>query len=554
MTLLDDTGLDTLTRREFDRRPVGLAPATAQPSGLWPRRRWLAVMALLIGWSFWKATAGRGRVVNAGGWTQVDRFASAAIRPELSGDFLKIVAKASATSAGYALVGTAMAMVIGVVFGVLSSRVWWARDPLDSRGGDHQVRRAHSVIRMVGVVPRGLHEAIWALIFVYFLGRNPLVAVFAIGIPFGAITAKVVAETIDDRSRASVEALRAAGAGRMSAMLYGVAPEVMGDVISYGFYRLECSIRSSVVLGAIGAGGLGFQLSLSFQSLRYREIWTLIYALVVLSAIADWWGASLRRRPTIRRRRVSIVIAAMLTVASVVALRLRPLTLIAPRARRLGADLATKAWPPRLPRGGWSKLFTAALDTLQLSVIAITVAVAVAVPLALLAARPERASTSARLLSLATRMVLLVARAIPPTVWALMILFVIFPGPLPGGLALGCYTAGVIGRMGAEIIENSDRAPNRALRAAGAPTIAAFAYGTVPTVAPRFTSLAMYRWEVAARETVIVGLVGAGGLGRLLAQQSAAFDEAAMLTTVGALVVVSLAIDLLSARLRDALR
>ena len=62
-------------------------------------------------------------------------------------------------------------------------------------------------------------------------------------------------------------------------------------MVSYGFYRFECALRTSVVLGTIGAGGLGFELAVSFQSLRYREIWTLIFALLMLSAIADWWAA-----------------------------------------------------------------------------------------------------------------------------------------------------------------------------------------------------------------------------------------------------------------------
>ena len=84
--------------------------------------------------------------------------------------------------------------------------------------------------------------------------------------------------------------------------------------------------------------------------------------------------------------------------------------------------------------------------------------------------------------------------------------------------------------------------------------MAAVAYGTLPVVAPRFFALGMYRWEVAMRETVIVGLVGAGGLGRLLAQQNAAFDESGMLTTVAVLVVLALAVDLVSWRVRAVVR
>ncbi len=76
----------------------------------------------------------------------------------------------------------------------------------------------------------------------------------------------------------------------------------------------------------------------------------------------------------------------------------------------------------------------------------------------------------------------------------------------------------------------------------------------MPLAASRFAAYSLYRWEVAARETVVVGVVGAGGLGRLLEQQRAAFNYPGMLATVLTLVAVSLAVDLASASARRSLR
>jgi phosphonate transport system permease protein len=189
----------------------------------------------------------------------------------------------------------------------------------------------------------------------------------------------------------------------------------------------------------------------------------------------------------------------------------------------------------------------------QLSVLAITVATVVALPISVLAARRSNASWRYRTLSAGVRLLLLLIRSIPPAVWAFVVLFVVFPGPLPGAIALGLYTVGVLGRLCAEAVENADQRAADALATSGAGAVSAFAYGTLPVLASRFASLVTYRWEVAARETVIVGLVGAGGLGRLLAQQNAAFDRAAMLTTITALIVVSLVIDAAGRLLRRAL-
>ena len=138
------------------------------------------------------------------------------------------------------------------------------------------------------------------------------------------------------------------------------------------------------------------------------------------------------------------------------------------------------------------------------------------------------------------------------------------PGPFAGGIALAAYTIGVLARLDAEAIENSDSAPRR--RASDCPRLPAFQWRTavshlllrgscvVGALRCRCFALSMYRCEVVTRETVIVGLVGTGGLGRMLAQQNASFDEPTMLTTIITLIAVSLAIDLISARVRAAIR
>ena len=537
--------------------PLGRAPTSPggpQRSGLWPRRLWLGAGAGLAVWSLLDALLAGDDVVNPGGWALVGDFVAGALRPDLDPAFLRTVLSALATTIGFALVGTALALAIGLSGGVLTSETLWRRDPLD----EHHRRFGSSVCRGVvkagATVARGMHEAVWALLLLFVLGRDPWVAVLAIGVPFGAVTAKVVAELLDDAGAGPVQALRATGAGRVASMAYGLGPTVLPDLVSYAFYRFECALRSSVVLGMIGAGGIGFELSQSFQSLRYGEIWTLIYALCALALVVDRWGASLRHGATRRSVGISIVGAVAATAAAAWSLGLQLGTLVDARARRLFGDLVSEALPPRLPDGGWAQLAEAFVDTMQMSVIAITVAAAVAGPVAFVAARPDGGGRLARSWSVVARAALLLVRAVPPPLWAFVVLFVVFPGPLPGGIALGLYTVGVLGRLGAEVVENADRSAVRALRLAGAGATTAFAYGTMPTVAPRFVSLTLYRWEVVLRETVVVGLVGAGGLGRLLAQQNAALDEPRMLTTIVTLIVGAFAVDTVSARVRAALR
>lgn len=295
-------GLAELTEREVGRYPEDERLLLTRrlrraAGGPWsPRRWWLIALVVGVGWSLWSAGVGRRELVNPGGWTLMGRFWRAAVHPELSAEFLRVTWRSTLTTVAFAVLGTVLSVVIGCVGGVLTSETWWRRSRPTRAGRPPGLRPGWFAGRVLFGLPRGVHEAVWGLFFVMVLGRDPMVGVLAIAIPFGAITAKVYAELIDESARAPYDALRAVGSGRLSALAYAVFPRTLPDLVSYAFYRLECSIRSAVILGMIGAGGLGFQLSLSFQSLQYNEMWTLIYALMAVSALADLWGATLRRR------------------------------------------------------------------------------------------------------------------------------------------------------------------------------------------------------------------------------------------------------------------
>jgi phosphonate transport system permease protein len=149
---------------------------------------------------------------------------------------------------------------------------------------------------------------------------------------------------------------------------------------------------------------------------------------------------------------------------------------------------------------------------------------------------------------------LLVLRSIPAPIWALLFLFVLFPGVLPGALALGIYTLGVLGRLVAEVVENLDERPLTALKAQGAGRGGVFAYGALPPTYPRFISYLMYRWEEIIRATVIVGLVGAGGLGRSLTELLSSFDYQAVFAVLIVFIGITFIIDLVSSSARKTLR
>ncbi len=511
-----------------------------------PLRTRVAIgLAAALAWSV--AQAGVSDVVNTNGWSSFAEFWTSVARLDTSAEFLRLTWESTQQTLAFAVLGTALAMVLGLCFGPLLSR----------RAGVSAL--AYRILGALAALPRSVHEILIALLLVQVFGFDPIVAVLAIGVPFGAVTAKVVADAIDDADRAGFDALRATGARRFTALLYGIGPHVRAEFVAYGFYRLECAIRSAAVLGIVGVGGLGFQLDLSFESLRYREIWTLIVALMLLSGGADAVSSAVRRS----RGSLSVRWIALVGVAAIGwsgwRVGLDVSSLWSQRTRERLPDFAVDLLPPRLGPGGWGELATATLDTVALAILSLSIAVAVgllgAVVIRRRAGGSHRGGVPAGVLRFGLgRLVLLLFRAVPAPVWAFLFVLVLFPGLWPGAVALGIYNAGVLGRLFAEAIETQPEQAEQGVELAGGGAVARWLYGVLPQSAPRVLSLTLYRGEVIVRETIVIGVVGAGGLGQLIRDHLVARDFAAVTGVVLVLVALAVAADALGSALRVALR
>ncbi len=518
------------------------------PAGL----RWLwtiAGVAVLV-WTGSELGIGSRALVNGSGIGELGKFVSASYRPLVTWELARTVVDATLITLAYAIIGTALSVAGGLLFGVLTTRARHDNLGLSTPG---------RVLRLLTIPVRGTHEVLWALLFVNILGINPLVAVLAIALPFGAVSTRVFAELFEAQPRAPFQALRAGGSTRWQAFFYGVFPAAARDLGSYAFYRFECAIRSSAVLGIVGAAGLGQQIFLSALQPNYREMWTFIWPLIMLSAVADAASSAVRRSGrsgagrfahVIRRPSIALGLMAACVAISWWKLHISLPTLWSSRTRKEFGFVRDNFLPPDLSRNHLAVLWPAARQTVAISIGSIVISLAMAIPLALMTARLPDGGILRRLLSWCGRLALLIARAIPPAVWAFLAVLVFFPGPLPATVALGIYNAGVLGRLLAEVVENLDHRPLRALRASGASGFAANAYSTLPQAAPSFATYSLYRWEVAMRETIVVGVAAAGGIGAHIKQVMAAFAYDKLAGSVIVLLAITWAVDVLSTTLR----
>ena len=209
------------------------------------------------------------------------------------------------------------------------------------------------------------------------------------------------------------------------------------------------------------------------------------------------------------------------------------------------ADFLARALPP-----DFSKLGEAAgpaLETVDIALFGTTVAVVLALPLAVLAARN---TTPARPLYALARGLIALCRSVPDLVWALLFVTAVGLGPFPGALAISVHSVGMLGRLFAEVIEDMDMGPVEAVAMSGASRTAVFSHAVVPSVLPSLLGIALYRLDENIRSSLVLGFVGAGGIGFQLLTAMNLFQY----RTVSLLLLVTFALVVAAERLSAWLR
>ena len=470
----------------------------------------------------------------------VGGFLAQFLPPESSPEFLAYLGQASLETLAIATAGMALALVLALPLSYLAS------------GAAREKVSLNPITRGVLTILRGVPELVWALVFVRVFGLGPAAGVLALGLTYGGMLAKVYAEILESTDPAPARALRASGAGRLQALLYGALPQAARELTSYTVYRWECAIRASVVMGFVGAGGLGQLMDQAMKMLNGGEVASILLAFMLLVALADllpWWlRRALDTPPAARalpfgwRSAALLLLGAVGLWASFGLLNIDWPALFSRDAVQSMASFVAGFFSPDLSAAWLRKVAQGVWETLAISVIGSLLAAMAGLLLAL----PRWRAPWNALLNL--------LRSVPELVWATITVLAVGLGPFAGALALALHTAGVLGRLYAEALQNTPAAPARALRLAGSSRLLAFCYGTLPAAAPQLLAYTLYRWEMNIRMAAILGFVGAGGLGQLLYFELSLFHYAQASTVIIAMLLLSMAVDWSSAALRRAMR
>lgn len=261
----------------------------------------LLILFGLITAFLWSAQSTRlelSAFTDPGNIKSIGHFLSGLWPMELAPGFLKDIVRLVIETVAISVAGTVLAVIMAVPLTIGATRVRGEEFSRQSRGTMFWLCRwgIYHLSRSLLNLGRGIPELLWALIFVVAVGLGPFPGVLALAVHSTGILGKLYSEVLESVDQRLVETGRASGAGELAVLVFVRIPASLPVLLSYTLFRWECNMRAATLLGLVGAGGIGTQLTISMQLFAYNEVSTLVAAIMALVVAVDLIGQFIRTR------------------------------------------------------------------------------------------------------------------------------------------------------------------------------------------------------------------------------------------------------------------
>lgn len=523
-----------------------MSPGTGRPAGPYLVAATLALLLVAACMALpWNLEALRSGATFTEALDRLARHLGSFTVPDLGAPMLQRSTRLAFETIAVALLGTGLGLLLAYPLAIGACRaIVVGEDP--ARGPRRVALRATvEGFRLLLDVLRGVPDFAWALLVANVLGPNAVTGVVAVGISISGIFGKVLSEQWENVDPARWSALRNTGASRLGIFLYGIQPQSARQMLSFVLMRTECAVRNASVIGVVGGGGLGAGLWDEYTDGSWDRVATILLFMLAVTAAADIVANLLRNqlrvdpnhprrhqgtsvRQTTQRRLMGVVAAALLLAWSGWILR-EPLRIVSEELASTEWGFATRyaraMFTPDLSPDLIASAAEASVVPLAIGLVATAAATFCAGLLALPASYAfqleshrftgERIGVLTRIVRasmlLCTRALALVLRGVPEVAWVVLLAVFFRQGVTPCVIAVALHSTGVLQRVFTETVDNI---PYRGLERVGAacrPGI--YLYGALPAAWPDWKTYAFFQFEVNVRMGVVLGWVGAGGLG-----------------------------------------
>lgn len=454
-------------------------------------------------------------------WLELRRLLAGLARP----DFFSVELMSVIWTVAFAVLGVSLGAGVGLLLALVFSRM--------------------RSVRVLCAFLRSIHELFWALLLIQVTGLTPSTGILAIAIPYSGIFAKVFAEMIEEADL-SADRVLPSQTSSVSRFAFARAPDLAPQFWTYSLYRLECGMRSTLVLGFVGLPTIGFHLDSFFKQGEYAQAAALLLSFYVLIGSRRIWARP-ATLPLLIVASVLVLPEAVGAGSALVSL-VRFLTQEIVPAPLHDADLlsiatwaAFSAWLVPIVK---DQVFPGLVQTLVLSQIALVAMALLALALFPFICR-RFAGRSGQLLG---RIALVVVRSTPEYMLVYVLLQVLGPSMLPAIIALSLHNGAIVGYL------LGRQADALAYRADAPHGLNLYAYETLPRLYGQFLAYVLYRWEIILRESAIFGVLGILTLGYYVDAAIAEIRLDVAVVLILATALLSITVDAFSRALRRGLR
>jgi len=470
--------------------------------------------------------------IHFGGFKLFQEFLISAFNPKIDNEIIITVIKRLNETILIGFFSWLVSIIFGAIFGIISSNLFYKIFNIPNF--------FYRIIRFFLTIIRSIHEVVWGIILMQINGINFSIGIIAICIPYIAVNSKVFAEQLETIDYKSLQSINQINAPKFSSLLTLIWNPIINTFKNFGLYRLECSIRSTVILGLFGIGGIGTSIFLSFQTLNFRELWTYLCSLAILIILSGLIFKRIKLNTT--NKILSIFFIAVFFTTILFSFSYFLYFIFNNNFENFNSFIFLFKSSSVLGLFDFLKLI---LETIILSLL--STGIAISLPPLVIGIFNNNTS------KILIKIFAFLLRLIPTPVILLMQLTFNNPSLSLAALTLGHHNAGITSKLLFTNLDSQDERNYIAMKSLGISKNTSWLLGLFSQQAKSYLAYCAYRSDIIIRETAIVGVIGSVGLGWQLQESLSSFAWQEVTLVLIAYSSIAIVGELINGKIKNSL-
>ncbi len=470
--------------------------------------------------------------IHFGGFKLFQEFLISAFNPKIDNEIIITVIKRLNETILIGFFSWLVSIIFGAIFGIISSNIFYKIFNIPTF--------FYRIIRFFLTIIRSIHEVVWGILLMQIYGINFTIGIIAICIPYIAVNSKVIAEQLENIDYKSFESINQIHAPKFSSFLTLIWNPIINTFKNFGLYRLECSIRSTVILGLFGIGGIGTSIFLSFQTLNFRELWTYLWSLAILIIISGLIFKKIKFYTS--NKILSIFFIAVFFIIILFSFSFFLYFIFNNNLENFNSVSSLFKSSSDLGLFDFLKLI---LETIILSLL--STGIAISLPPLVIGIFNNNSS------KIFIKIFAFLLRLIPTPVILLTLLTFNNPSLSLAALTLGLHNAGITSKLLFTNLDSQDKRNYIAMKSLGISKKTSWLLGLFSQQAKSYLAYCAYRSDIIIRETAIVGVIGSVGLGWQLQESLSSFAWQEVIIVLIAYSSIAIVGELINGKIKNSL-